>query len=206
MRREAGNSLLKLLEEPPPDNILLLTAIDSEPILPTIVSRCQVIPFYPLPVDLATEIILKNMDVSGDDALHLAQLSGGCPGLAQTFDTKNLLPTYDAIISSLLEPELSETERVESALSLAVEAAELKEGLEQLFDLLRMFLKEAMITSLNGKTSSSTDSNVLRARERWNLTQLSDMVQVIDFVTKALARNCNRQMSCEVLFLKLMST
>ncbi len=49
MRREAGNSLLKLLEEPPPDNILLLTADESVQLLTTIVSRCQVIPFYPLP-------------------------------------------------------------------------------------------------------------------------------------------------------------
>lgn len=206
MRREAGNSLLKLLEEPPPDNILLLTAIDSEPILPTIVSRCQIIPFYPLPENLAAEIIQQNMNIPHDDALHLARLSGGCPGLALSFDTEKLLPTYESAITSLLKSDLAEGEKVESALTLAGEAAEMKEGLGQLLDLLRLFFKEAMIACLDGKKSQPIDSNIQRARERWNLTQLSDMVQVIDFVGKALDRNCNRQMSCEVLFLKLMST
>lgn len=204
MRREAGNSLLKLLEEPPPDNILLLTAIDSEPILPTIVSRCQVIPFYPLSTELAAEIIQRNMDMSGEDAMNLARLTGGCPGLARTFNTEKLLPIYEEIISSLLQSDLEDAEQIETALALARETADLKDGLEQLFDLLRLFFKESMAACLDRQRVPSTGSNVLRARERWNLAQLSDMVQVIDFMAKALARNCNRQMVCEVLLLKLM--
>ena len=210
MRREAGNSLLKLLEEPPPDNILLLTAIDSEPILPTIVSRCQVIPFYPLPVSLAAKIIQRERSISAEDALRFANLSGGCPGLAQTFETEELLPTYEKIIISLLDQGPKQAERIESALALARQAAELKDSLEQLFDLLRIFFKESMLAGLKKSEIKSEESaqhsNIVRARERWNLTQLSDKVQVIDFGTKALARNCNRQTVCEVLFLKLMNS
>ncbi|MCL7487316.1 MAG: DNA polymerase III subunit delta' [Desulfobulbaceae bacterium] len=210
MRREAGNSLLKLLEEPPPDNILLLTADDSEPLLPTIVSRCQIIPFYPLPVELAAQIIARrNSSLTAEEALRFAQLAGGCPGLAGTFDIEGLLPAYEQTISRLLNPGKSESARVESALELALQAAELKEGLEQLFDLLRLFFKESMLAGLRAPDQGSEprpmDDNILRARERWNLQQLSDKVQVIDFVAKTLARNCNRQMACEVLFLKLFS-
>ena len=210
MRREAGNSLLKLLEEPPPDNILLLTADDSEPLLPTILSRCQIIPFYPLPVELAAKIIgRQNSSLTPGEALRLAQLAGGCPGLAKTFDIEGLLPAYEEAISRLLDPGKYEAARVESALLLALQAAELKEGLEQLFDLLRLFFKESMLAILQGPEGRggqrSLDEHILRARERWNLQQLSDMVQVIDFVAKALARNCNRQMACEVLFLKLFN-
>ena len=210
MRREAGNSLLKLLEEPPPDNILLLTADDSEPLLQTIISRCQTVPFYPLPSGLAAQIITRqNSSLSPDAVLRLAHLTGGCPGLAQAIDTEGLLPTYEKIISSLLEPGIHQADRIESALSLAVLAADLKDGLDQLLDLLRQFFKESMQACLqrpNRQTSQQPeDTNILRARERWNLTQLSDKVQVIDFVAKTLARNCNRQMACEVLFLKLLS-
>jgi DNA polymerase-3 subunit delta' len=57
MRREAGNSLLKLLEEPPPGNLLVLVGGSMGSILATIVSRCQVIPFAPLDLELAAEII-----------------------------------------------------------------------------------------------------------------------------------------------------
>lgn len=209
MRREAGNSLLKLLEEPPPDNILLLTADDSEPILPTILSRCQIIPFYPLPIELAAQIIARqNRGLSADEALHLARLADGCPGLTATYDTEDLLPTYEKIITSLLATGEGEAERTETALMLALQAAELKDGLEQLFDLLRLFFKQSMLACLREARGQNApqpeDGNIHRARERWNLPQLSDKVQVIDFVAKALARNCNRQMACEVLFLKLL--
>lgn len=41
MRTEAANAFLKLLEEPPPDTIFILTAPAPEQVLPTIQSRCQ---------------------------------------------------------------------------------------------------------------------------------------------------------------------
>ena len=52
-RKEVANSLLKTLEEPPVQTVFVLTAVEAAGILPTIVSRCQVIPFFPLPFDLA---------------------------------------------------------------------------------------------------------------------------------------------------------
>ena len=45
MRREAANSLLKTLEEPAPGNLLILTADLAGDVLPTILSRCQIISF-----------------------------------------------------------------------------------------------------------------------------------------------------------------
>ena len=48
MRREAANSLLKTLEEPPENNLLILTAEASQEILATLTSRCQVVPFQPI--------------------------------------------------------------------------------------------------------------------------------------------------------------
>ncbi len=51
----AANSFLKTLEEPPPRNILILNVIEPLDLLPTIVSRCQRIPFNPLSVKLITD-------------------------------------------------------------------------------------------------------------------------------------------------------
>ena len=49
MNDESANSFLKTLEEPPPGNILILRVTESLDLLPTIVSRCQQVPFQPLP-------------------------------------------------------------------------------------------------------------------------------------------------------------
>ncbi len=201
MRREAGNSLLKVLEEPPPDNLLILVASDSEPILPTILSRCQVIPFYPLPLELAAEIIAReNSELDREGALALATLTNGCPGQAGRLEAGGALELYRQVVAELAAPVAGEATQVETALALAARMAELKQELDVLLDLLRIFFKDVMIAALSGSASSR---EVALARERWNLERLSDKIAAIDSAHRALARNCNRALVCETLLLDL---
>jgi DNA polymerase-3 subunit delta' len=44
---------------------------------------------------------------------------------------------------------------------------------------------------------------VMRARERWNVQQFSAKIAAIDLAKQALARNCNRGLTSEVLLLNL---
>ncbi len=77
----AANALLKTLEEAPEYVVLLLTAEDAEQLLPTIVSRCEVLRLRPLPVE-AVEAFLKARGANADRAALLAGISGGRPGTA----------------------------------------------------------------------------------------------------------------------------
>ncbi len=77
----AANALLKTLEEPAPKVLLLLTAESAESLLPTIVSRCEVLRLRPLPVAEAAAG-LQGWGFPEDEALFLAHLSGGRPGYA----------------------------------------------------------------------------------------------------------------------------
>jgi DNA polymerase-3 subunit delta' len=77
----SANALLKTLEEAPPHVILILTAGSPEQLLPTIVSRCEVIRLRPLPVD-QVEAYLKKHAADEDSARLLAHISGGRPGYA----------------------------------------------------------------------------------------------------------------------------
>jgi len=62
MTGAAGNSLLKLLEEPPPGWIFFLTAADSSLVLPTLVSRCQKIRLRPF-AQITLESLLLEAEV-----------------------------------------------------------------------------------------------------------------------------------------------
>ncbi len=77
----AANALLKTLEEPPSHVILVLTAPSEDAVLPTLVSRCQVLHLRPVP---EAELVkaLQEQHVVADRALLLARLSGGRPGWA----------------------------------------------------------------------------------------------------------------------------
>ena len=81
LAEDAGNRLLKTLEEPPPFVLFLLTAIERGGVLPTIASRCQELRLRPAPRgQLATA--LEDLGVESERALQLAALAGGRQGWA----------------------------------------------------------------------------------------------------------------------------
>ena len=65
MGQEAQNALLKLLEEPPADTLLLLTVPSSDDLLQTIRSRTQILPVLPVSLDSCLKYFVKsNIDAS----------------------------------------------------------------------------------------------------------------------------------------------
>ena len=78
MNDEAANAFLKTLEEPPPGAVLILIGTSPELQLETIVSRCQITRFEPLPEPLLADLLLER-GVAGDadDAARLAALGEG---------------------------------------------------------------------------------------------------------------------------------
>jgi DNA polymerase III subunit delta' len=82
MNASAANALLKTLEEPTGNLLLVLTTARKDALLPTIVSRCQMLRFDPLRQQEIHDALLRRPDVSKEDAAAAAQLSGGSYGLA----------------------------------------------------------------------------------------------------------------------------
>jgi DNA polymerase-3 subunit delta' len=75
---EAANAFLKTLEEPPPGAVLILIGTSAEVQLPTIVSRCQVVRFDPLPEsDIAAILLAQGVAADADEAARLAAMGEG---------------------------------------------------------------------------------------------------------------------------------
>ena len=84
MSEEAMNSVLKFLEEPAPHVYIILTAENIDRLIPTIRSRCMLVPFHPLPSDVYRSIALSE-GVDPEDAFLLADCAkvlGGYGDLA----------------------------------------------------------------------------------------------------------------------------
>jgi DNA polymerase III subunit delta' len=79
----AANCFLKTLEEPPPQSVLILVGTRADRQLPTIVSRCQVVPFAPLPTALVAALLRSQGVEDQAEAEKLARLGGGSPGRAR---------------------------------------------------------------------------------------------------------------------------
>jgi DNA polymerase-3 subunit delta' len=78
LNAEGANSLLKTLEEPPPRSVLFLIGTSPAKQLPTIRSRCQLIRFGPLPVEVVAELLVsKRLVAEPAEGRRLAQYSEG---------------------------------------------------------------------------------------------------------------------------------
>ena len=84
MNLEAANCLLKTLEEPPADSVLILLTTNLDALLPTIRSRCQIIPFHPLVVSELAGHLTERFDIDESQAFSISTAAGGAVGKALT--------------------------------------------------------------------------------------------------------------------------
>ena len=85
---EAQNALLKTLEEPPNDTIIVLTATSTESVLPTIQSRVRQVTILPPTPEVLTTHFTK-LGFSAANIQRALMLSGELPGLSSALLTEN---------------------------------------------------------------------------------------------------------------------
>jgi DNA polymerase-3 subunit delta' len=89
MTAEAGNALLKTLEEPPDNSLLILLSSHPSSLFPTIISRCQTIRFSPLPLKEIKDYLVSRLKLPSAEAQLLSRLSEGRLGKAFSFRDKS---------------------------------------------------------------------------------------------------------------------
>lgn len=198
MRREAANSLLKVLEEPPPGNLLILTADASREILATLTSRCQVIPFVPLASE-QTCVILKAHGIEDTDNRILARLSEGSPGVALTLHKAEMVAIWREVVAFLSDPVIDVNKDVGQLLRLAEKVATLKDNLPAFLGLLRLWLRDLLFEEMEILNLLGMGNGV----KCWSSKEIYARLQAIDRAEKELLRNCNKNLVCEVLLFSL---
>jgi len=73
----ASNKLLKIIEEPPPKTLFILVANDHEKLLPTVLSRTQLIKFKRLPEEVISEALVQRKQVDVAQAASVSRLADG---------------------------------------------------------------------------------------------------------------------------------
>ena len=129
LMKEAANSLLKVLEEPPPAVHLILLAENPSELLPTIRSRCALIRLGALPVE-ELEMLLRDRrsDLPPQQRALIARLAQGAAGRALSFHLATYLAARaDALLllrSAAAEPDHSSLFRMTEAYRAGAEGQE----------------------------------------------------------------------------------
>lgn len=127
---EASNSLLKVLEEPPPRVVLLLTTTDANMLLPTIVSRCQLIKLQPVSAGAIARHLHGRLGIDEGRASLLARLSGGRVGwaIAAAADGALLAERAEALARLVSLVGAGPAQRLAAAGKLAAEHGRNRDG------------------------------------------------------------------------------
>lgn len=202
----AANALLKTLEEPPEFVILILLAPDTDSLLPTIVSRCQVIPLRPLPILQVAHALQTRWGVEPERAHLLAHISGGRLGWAARAATEpDLLRRRQQRIEemvALLHSPL--TDRLRYAAELARDPEATQGALELWIGWWRDVL--LLASGAEGKREGESLLTNLdqRARlepfaARFSPAQAAARIRALHTALDRLRRNASAQLTLEVL-------
>ena len=100
--QEAGNSILKILEEPPASSILILISSKPSQLLPTILSRCEIIKFSPHPKDILKNYF-KTLKLTDEQIDFLVNFSNGRIGLAISLYEKESFSMIRKVIEDFVK-------------------------------------------------------------------------------------------------------
>lgn len=144
MNAEASNSLLKTLEEPSDKTLLVLTTSEKDRLLPTILSRCQLVQFSPLQDKEIAGALEERDHIPLDEALLIARLAQGSYAVAYESLSENLTVERKEVLNfirvSLGWKELSRVDLIDELASTKD-----RNALEHWLKVLQTWLRDAMV-------------------------------------------------------------
>ncbi len=168
--KEAANSLLKVLEEPPPHASLILLAENLGDLLPTIRSRSCIFRLAAVPLELIEKLLLvRRPELRPEQRSLVARLAQGAVGEALSFDLEAYLASRtDALLilrNAVGEPDYSALFRMTETYRAGAD------GQEKTADLLRAFLSQLEDLLLLKSNTPQFIRNVDIQKELANLSQ-----------------------------------
>jgi len=204
MNVQAANCLLKTLEEPELDVVLLLTASDPGLLLPTILSRVQQVSLHLLTSTQIKEALEQDWKVEPEEAALIAALAAGRMGWAvQAVEDENLLVERRGQLETLTNLlAANRVERFEVAQRLSADTGKLRAILE----LWLLWWRDIVLATHDSlDLIVNVDMQNLAARQAAQVGQIQAerMVRAILSTMGALEQNVNARVALEVLMLDM---
>ena len=201
-----ANKLLKTLEEPPDHVLMLLSARDRESILPTIVSRCQVLELRPLTVVEVENALVQKWNASAAQATLLGRLAKGCLGWAvqQLSDREGASRRQEQLAQLRQLVQASRVERLHFADQMAGDRNN-----EQLFAMLELWTtwwRDVMLAQVGcPEACSNVDQQEEIARHAAGLESetVREFLYTITRIEGYLHHTVNTRLALDVLLLRL---
>jgi DNA polymerase-3 subunit delta' len=198
-----GNKLLKLIEEPPADTLFIFVAEDEDAILPTILSRTQLIKIPALSSQQIEEALTINEKAN---EVNAKQIAGICEGNYR--EALQMLQHSDEDWQSKAREWLNTTVKTGPIAQVRWIDEISKIGREKQKQFLRYFihlLRQAVKIRINEKTivGEKDQDFILRLNKLCTLEALEAIINELDKATYYIERNANAKMLFHALTIRL---
>jgi DNA polymerase-3 subunit delta' len=197
----SGNSLLKTLEEPPGNALMILLAANIDAVLPTIRSRCQQISFSGVPADEITGF-LENSGIDADISRVAASLSEGSIARALCLCSEEIMAERSDIITKACT--LSQKNMIE-LFSFSEQFDKDREKTLQAIEILTSFWRDMLHLASGSQNIVNRDLSTMLERETFRRSReaLLRGLEILGKTRQALLRNANVRLSMDVLSMQL---
>lgn len=199
----SGNALLKTLEEPPGNALIILVTANPNGVLPTILSRCQTLSFPPLTQETVARFLMDR-GYAQDTASIAATLSGGSLKRALDVSAEATLGERGELLRQIDSLSMDD---ISPILILAEKLSADKDNVIDILDLLATYLRDIILLQ-NGSDNLVNHDLVPLVRKRAEHSSSVKIMEVIGHVftaRQAMQRNVNPRLTLEVLFMRLAS-
>jgi len=214
MNPEAGNALLKILEEPPTGTFFILTAQDLTGLLPTIISRCRHLRFNPTPLAVLAHELQKNTGSNPDQTAIAAETADGNMEMTRQFLNLDKACTTDWIhrrkwliiaLTRLMHNSARGITDATQALFLAERLARETGELKMILTLINTWIRDIMVMAHDPKQVINKDYSDL-LQELVNTLpreKAAQWIKALHTVEKRLTANVTPRLTLECFFLEI---
>ena len=204
MNVQAANCLLKTLEEPEPDVVLILTTPDAGLLLPTIISRVQQIQMQLVPAMQIKQALQQEWEMEENEAGLLAALAAGRMGWAvQAAEKEDVLSERKAQLDLLIKiPTLGRVQRFQLVQQLSSDGTKV----QALLDFWLVWWRDMVLAANNclDLTVNVDMRTLLKAQAaKIGSEEAERMIRAIVQTREALEQNVNARVALEILMLDI---
>ncbi len=206
MRAEAANSLLKVLEEPPPGIVIILIAESTAGVFPTLVSRAQVVRFAFVPASEIARALTGRAGIPADRARFLAALSGGRVGaaLAAAAAGEEAFERRASVVDTLAAVARGD---VVARLDAAEAVARQKDEVERWLDIALLWVRDVVVWQETEDPALLVNLDARASVAEWagwaSGARLRRIAGAIEEAKANVSHNLNPRLVLEALFVRM---
>ena len=204
MNIEGMNGLLKTLEEPPEFmNIILVTSISNR-LLPTILSRCQRIRFYPVETYKIVEFLEKDNLVQEDRAKFISSFTKGSVGQSiEISSSEDFFQKRDEVIQIINDILKGDKTKALSSVNFFNLN---KDDINKIFDIMIYWFRDLLIYKEIGETDLIINKDkieILSKQSSIDFNKINDIMKSIENTRANIRNNVNFALSIEIMLLNI---